>query len=175
MRNEAAPGLVGSVVLFGLFQGGPQVFQHRRQVGLELLPRLPELLDFREFVVQKAADEAVQLAGPPHVHPHRLVPVLEQDGGLGIFEKDVVPGIAVVKLLLDFGVQVVVGVLGLPESPGHPQGVLHRAVGHHAAGRQLRHQAQLLPVLPAVGVQAVLKGRPDAQLVIRPAEVLQLL
>ena len=80
--EEAGDALaVGGVVGLGVGHGFAQVVQHGGQVGLELLPRLPELLDFGQFVVEKAADEPVQVGGAGHIHPHRLFAVLEEDGG----------------------------------------------------------------------------------------------
>ena len=113
----------------GVGDGGSQVLQHRGQVGLELALSTPELLDRRNLIVQEGMDEAVQIPIPGHIHPHRLAAVLEQDGGLGVLKNDVVFGIAPVELGLDFGVQVVVGILGLPEAPRHLRRVLHRTVG----------------------------------------------
>ena len=120
----------------------------------------------------------MQFAGAGHVHPHGLGAVLEEDGGLGVFEEDVVAGVAAVELGLDLGVEVVVSVLGLPVAAGHAQGVLHGAVGPYpgsgdagaAAGVQLVDQGQLLPVVPAVGVEAHGEGAADALLVIGAAE-----
>ena len=84
--------------------GGPQVFQHHGEVGLELALGLAELLDLRQLVVQEDPDEAVQLAVPGHIDPHRLAVVLDEHGGLGVLEDDVVPGVATVELDPDFGV-----------------------------------------------------------------------
>ena len=112
----------------------------------------------------------MQFAGAGHVHPHRHVPVLDQDGSAGVLEDDVILGVAPVELALDFGIQVVAGVLGLPVAPGHAQGVLDGAVGNDAGvGAQLRDQHQLLLMVPAIRVQAELKGGPDIQLAIGAA------
>ena len=132
----------------------------------------------RQLVVQEAADEAVQFSRAGHVHPHGLVAILEKDGGRGVLEEDVVPGVAAVELGLDLGIEVVVGVLGLPVAAGHAQGVLHGAVGPYpgsgdagaAAGVQLVDQGQLLAVVAAVGVEAHGEGAADALLVIGAAE-----
>ena len=167
-------GLIAGVGRFGVGDGLAQIVNDGGQIGLELPLRLAKLLDLREFVVQKHADEAVQLAGAGHVGPHGLLPVLEQDGGLGIFENDIALGIASVELTLNLGVQVVAAVLGLPVAPGHAQGVLHRAVGPVAwRGVQLVNQGQLFAVFAAVGIQTNSKGAPDALLVVRAAELYQ--
>ena len=126
----------------------------------------------RQFVVEEGADEAVQLAGAGHVDPHGLFPVLKQNGGLRVFKEDVVLGVAPVELVLNFGVQVVVGVLGLPVAPVHTQRVLHRAVGAvMKPGFQLVHQGQLFPVFAAIGVEANGEGAPYALLLVRAAEL----
>ena len=129
-----------------------QVFEHGGQVGAELLAGLAELLDLRQFVVEEAADEPVQFAGAGHVHPHGLFAVLEQDGDAGVLEDDVVAGVAPVEFGLDFGVQVVVAVLGLPVAASHAQGVPHRAVrlGPLGCGK-FRHQHQLVSVGGTIG------------------------
>ena len=164
--------LVLRVLRLGLGDGGPQVLEHGGQVGLELALGLAELLDFRQLVVQEDADEAVQLPVPGHIYPHRLAAVLDQNSGLGVLEDDVVLGVAPVELGLYLGVQVIVGVLGLPVAPGHPQRVLDCAVGLVAwRSPQLRDQHQFFPVVAAIGIEAVLEGRPDVLLVVRTAEV----
>ena len=47
------------------------------QVGLELALGVPELLDLRKLIVQEDADQPVQFPIPGHIHPHRLVAVLD--------------------------------------------------------------------------------------------------
>ena len=137
---------------------------------------MAELLDLRQLVVQEDAYEAVQLPVPGHIDPHRLAAVLNQHGGLGVLEEDVVFGVAPVELDLDFSVQVVVGVLGLPVAPRHPQRVLDGAVRLVArGGLQFRDQHQSFPVIPAVGIQAVLERWANVLLVVRTAELYQLL
>ena len=170
------PGPVVGVALLGRRHRLPQVLQHRRQVRLELRLGLAELLDAGQFVVQEPAYEPVQFPGAGHVHPQRHVAVLHQHRRFRVLEHDVVPGIAPVELGPNLRVQVVVAVLGLPVAPGHAQGVLHRAVGDDVARRfQLGYEHQPFPVLAAVGVQAVLEGRADVQLVVRAAELHQFL
>ena len=136
--------LVGHVASLGGVHGSAQVVEDSGQVGFELLLGLAELLDLRQFVVEEAADQAVQFARAGHIHPHCFFPILEQHGGLGVFENYVVAGVAAVELLLDFGFQIVVGVLGFPVAAGHAQGVFYGAVGEYAgAGFDLRNQPQL--------------------------------
>ena len=155
--------LVVGVVCLGVLHRLPQIVDYGGEVGLELPLGLAKLLDLRQLVVQERADEAVQLAGAGHVDPHGDAAVLNQDGGEGVLEDDVVRGIAAVELALDFGIEVVVGVLGLPVAAGHAEGVLDRAVGPVAMlGVELVNQGQLLAVVAAVGVQADGKGAPDA-------------
>ena len=175
-RKDDGRFLVFRVVRLGLRDGSPQVLQHRGQVGLELALGVPELLDLRKLIVQEDADEAVELPVPGHIHPHRHAGVLDQDGGLGVLEDDVVGRVAPVELGLNLGVQVVVGVLGLPVTPGHAQTVLDGAVGFVARrSPQFRDQHQPFPVIPAVGIQAVLERWANVLLVVRTAELYQLL
>ena len=175
-RNSAALDPVVLVALLGQGHRLPQVLQHRRQVSLELRLGLAELLDVGQLVVQEPAYQPVQLPRAGHVHPERHVAVLHQHRRLRVLEHDVVPGIAPVELAPDLRLQVVVAVLGLPVAPGHAQRVLHRAVGDHVAGGlQLGNEHQPFLVLAAVGVQAVLEGRADVQLVVRTAELDQFL
>ena len=131
---------VVGIAFLGLSHRLAEVLENGGQVGLELLLCLTELLDLRQFVAEEAGDEPVQVGGPGHVHPHGLFPVLDQDGGAGVLEDDVVLRVALGELLLNLGVQVVVGVLGLPVAAGHAQGVLDGAVGDAARAGQLRHQ-----------------------------------
>ena len=157
--------MVARVVRLGVGDGGSQVLQHRGQVGLELVLGVPELLDLRKLIVQEDPDETMQVLASGHIYPHRLAGVLDQHGGLGVLENNVVSGIAPVELGLDFGVQVVVGVLGFPVAPRHSQRVLHRAVGFVARrGLQFRDQYQPFPVVAAVGIQTVLERRGECSL-----------
>ena len=175
-QEDGGGVLVVGVVRLGVGHGLAEALQDGGQVGLELLAGLAELLDLGQIVVQEAADQAVQFARAGHVHPHGLVAVLEKDGGLGVFEEDVVAGVAAVELGLDLGVKVVVGVLGLPVAAGHAQGVLDGAVGPIAragagAGVKLIDEGELLAVVAAVGVEADGEGAADALLVVGAAEV----
>ena len=77
-RKDAAAASWYSLVLrLRIRDGGPQVLQHRGQVGLELALSVPELLDLRKLIVQEDADDPVQFPIPGHIHPHRLVAVLD--------------------------------------------------------------------------------------------------
>ena len=78
--------LIPAVAGLGVNYGFPQVLQHCRQVIPELLPRLPELLDFGQFVVEELPNQRVQRGSVGHVHPHRFPLVLEQDGGARVLE-----------------------------------------------------------------------------------------
>ena len=114
---------------------------------------LTEFLNLRQFVVQERADKPVQLPVPGHIHPHRLIAVLDQDCGLRVLKDDVVGRIAPVKLALYLNVQVVVAVFSLPVAARHAKGVLDGAVGPVAPGNvKLVDQGQLLPVVAAVGI-----------------------
>ena len=109
-------------------------------------------------------------AGAGHVRAHGLGAVLEEDGGEGVLEDDVVAGVATVELGLDFGVEVVVAVLGLPVAPGHAEGVADGAVGPVAQGCvELVDEGELVAVVAAVGVEAEGEGAADALLVVGAA------
>ena len=175
-EEEGGGVLVVGVVGLGVGDGLAEAFEDGGEVGLELLAGLAELLDLGQFVVEEAADEAVEIAGAGHVGAHGLGAVLEEDGGLGVLEEDVVAGVAAVELGLDFGVEVVVGVLGLPVAAGHAEGVLDGAVGAvprpwSGAGVEFVDQGKLLAVVAAVGVEADGEGAADALLVVGAAEV----
>ena len=130
VQEEGGGVLVVGVAGLGVGDGLAEALQDGGEVGLELLAGLAELFDLGQLVVQEAADEAVELARAGHVDAHGLVAVLDEDGGLGVLEEDVVAGVAAVELGLDLGVEVVVGVLGLPVAAGHAEGVLDGAVGN---------------------------------------------
>ena len=132
-RKTCAASLIARVAGLGVKDGFPQVRQHCGQIVLELLPRLSELLDLGQFVVEELPHQRVQGGRVGHVHPQGFPLVLEQDGGTGVLEEDVVAGIPLGELVPDFPVQVVVGVLGFPQAAGHAEGVADRAVGLVAA------------------------------------------
>ena len=146
------------------------------KIGLELLAGVAELFDLGQLVVEEAADEAMEVPGAGHIDAHGLLAVLEENGGLGVLEDDVVAGVAAVELGLDFGVEVVVGVLGLPVAPVHAEGVFHRAVGadggsgYRGAGGQLIDEGELFAMVAAVGVETDGEGAADALLVVGAAE-----
>ena len=118
----------------------------------------------------------MKVAGAGHVGPHGLFAVLDQDGGPGVLEDDVVARVAAVELARDLGVQVVAGVLGLPVARAMrrvsltvPSGTTPEGTG--SSGTSL----SLSPVVAAVGVQAVLERGPDVQLAVRAAVLDQVL
>ena len=114
----------------------------------------------------------VEVGGAGHIGANRLRPVLEQNSGEGVFEDDVVAGVAAVELGLDFGVEVVVTVLGLPVAAGHAEGVADGAVGPVAQrGVELVDEGELVAVVAAVGVEAEGEGAADVLLVVGAAEV----
>ena len=120
VEESGGGGLVVGVARFGDGHGLPQIVQHGGQVGLELPLRPAELFDVGQFVVEEAAYQPVQFPGAGHIHPQGHVPVLNQDGGFRVLKDYVVLRVAPVELVLNFGVQVVVAVFGLPVAPGHP-------------------------------------------------------
>ncbi|MCE2502012.1 MAG: hypothetical protein J4G13_14290 [Dehalococcoidia bacterium] len=50
------------------------------KIGLELLAGVTELFDLGQFVVEEAADEAMEVPGPGHIDAHGLLAVLESGG-----------------------------------------------------------------------------------------------
>ena len=94
------------------------VGQRRGQFGhalLELLDGLLEVLDLRLGVGEELVEQVGELLRRRSGRSaQRFCAVLEQDRAAGVLEDDVAERIALVDLLGDFGVEVVVGVLGLP-------------------------------------------------------------
>ena len=80
-------------------------------------------------------------------------------------------GVAAVELGLDLGVEVVVGVLGLPVAAGHAEGVLDGAVGDVGSGGEFWDQEQAFAMVATVGGEAVLEGRADVELAVGTAEL----
>ncbi|MGE0213224.1 MAG: hypothetical protein AB7S41_16155 [Parvibaculaceae bacterium] len=66
--------------------------------------------------------------GVRHGAPRHLLPVLDEDGGVRVFEDDIVLRVALPQLLGDLLVEVVVRVLGLPVSEWNPDVMQHRSV-----------------------------------------------
>ena len=168
-RKAAAADWNSGVVRVGLVHGLAEVGDDVGEVGIELGLGVAELLDLGKLVVEEAADEAVERAGLVHVDAHGLFAVLDEDGGAGVLEDDVVARVAGVEFALDLLVEVVAGVLGLPVAACHAEGVFHGAVGHYAAGAQLGDEGELFLVGVAVGGEAVLEGGADVQLAVGAA------
>jgi hypothetical protein len=74
-------------------------------------------------------EEVGELAGFGQVEAVALLAVLEEDGGARVLEDGVVERVALGDLLADLGVEVVVGVLGLPEAAAQVEQVAEGAVG----------------------------------------------
>ena len=78
-----------------------------------------------------------------HVRPKHLLLILEKNGGTRVLEEYVVAGIPLVQLVPYLAVQVIVGILGLPQAARHAQRVPDRSVGLVAAVRpQLWYENQ---------------------------------
>ena len=77
----------------------------------------------------------MEVAGARHIDAHRQVAILIEHGGLGVFEDDVVFGVAPVELALYLRVP---GRRACPLPPSSPRVIprlsLHRAVGPNASG-----------------------------------------
>ena len=69
--------LVVRVVCLGVFHRLPQIFEDGGQVCFEQLLGMSELLDLRQFVVEEAEYETVEVGGFAHVDPHGFFTVLE--------------------------------------------------------------------------------------------------
>ncbi len=129
-RKLAAFVLVARVLGLCFLDSLSQVGQDSGQVRLELLLRLAELLDLRELVVQESANEPVQLPRAGHVDAHCLLTVLDEDGGLGVLEDDVVARVAAIELELYLGSPGRLWSPWPPSSPGSCAGspsLCHRA------------------------------------------------
>ena len=150
----------------------PQAVEDGGQVVLELHQRLAEVLDWLRHVVQKGLQDAVQVGGLPHIHPHIHSAMLHQDGGSGVFKKDVIAGIAALQLALDFCIQVVVEVLGFPMAAVQTEKILDRAVWDYSGVvAKLFHQLEIFAVATAIGPQAGGKSAADALLIVRAAVI----
>ena len=105
--------------------------------------------------------------------PHRLLHGFGIERRFeGIFEDDVVAWVAAVEFGLDFGVEVVVTVLGFPVAARHAEGVADGAVGPVAQGSvELVDKGELVAVVAAVGVEAESEGATDVLLVVGAAVV----
>ena len=174
-------GPVVGIARLGRLHGLPQAADYGRKIRLELLLGLAEFRDLRRLIVKKAEYESVQFLAVGHIHPQGflgcLAPLpLEKDGSAGILKDDIFEAVAGVEFLLNLGVQVVVGVLGLPVAAWQAQGIDHGAVGPRAAaGGPLGYEREIPPAFPAVGIEVVLEGAADVLLVVRAAEVNQAL
>ena len=76
----------------------------------------------------------MQLSGAGHINPHCLFSALNQRRITRILKEDVFPWVANIEFALNLSVQIIVGILGLPIPPRHPQRVFHRPVGNDAGG-----------------------------------------
>ena len=95
---------------------------------------LLERLDLRLDVVEERLEQPRELLAVAEVDAHDLGLVLDQDGRAGVLEDDVAERVALCDLLADFGVEVVVGVLGFPVAADQAHGVFEGAVGADALG-----------------------------------------
>ena len=82
---------------------------------------------------------------------------------MGVFKDGVGERVAFGDFLLDFGLKVVVGVLGLPIPPIQEVVIPKRAIGSNGTARQLRDKRPAGP--PSGFGQQVLKRRPQRPLV----------
>ena len=89
---------------------------------------------------------------------HGNLPVLVQVGALGVFKDDVGERIAFYYFLLDFGLKVVVGVLGLPVTTIQEVLITKRSIGPNGTARQFWNERPAGP--PAGFGQQVLKRGP---------------
>ena len=109
----------GLKALVALVGGGEDFHQSLGQLGdlgLKLIDGLMEVFDFRLDVGKELIQERGQLLLVGQIKTVSLLASLIEDRLPGVFENGVGQGIAFVDLLLDFGVEIVVRVLGFPEA-----------------------------------------------------------
>ncbi|WP_374544461.1 hypothetical protein [Rhodoblastus sp.] len=123
--------------------------------------RLAEIRDFLPLIAEEQRDQLAEALDIAHVAAHDLLTVLDQDGGFGILENDIVLRIALGEFFPDFLVEIVGGVLGLPIAERHAQVVQDGSVGPDAV--LLRRQKFVLGHEDEIGaagagLQQVLEG-----------------
>ena len=140
---------------------GDDVLERLGQVGDALVEDrdgLVELLDLLVGVAEEAGEQGGQFGRLPEVGLQDALLVLVQDGAAGVLEDGVDEGVAAFDLGLDLGVQVVLGVLGLPVAARDAEIVLQGGVGPLAAGVQGLFEEQGPAGGLGVGVQELGEG-----------------
>ena len=123
----------------GSVSGLNDMHQAARQVGhalLEIVHRAAEVLMGRFGVGEKGNEQVGELDPLGQVGLHGNLPVLVQASALGVFKDDVGERVALGYFLLDFGLKIVVGVLGLPATPVEEVLITKRPIGPNGTARQ---------------------------------------
>ena len=152
-------GLKLLVALVGRGEDAEQALGQLGDLGLELVHRLVEAVDLRFGVGVELVEEGGQLLRVGQVEPVALLAALEQHRPAGVLENGVGQRVALGDLLLNLGVEVVVGVLGLPEAAAHVEQVAQGAVGSDAALADL--EPLLGDELPAVRLGRFFQQAPE--------------
>ena len=104
-----------------LFDHGPQSFKYRWQVNFKLFDRLAKIGNFWTLIGEKQSQQAFQLRHIGNWTAHDFLAVLNQYGLDAIFENNVILRIAAFEFERDFGIQIILCVLGLPIAKRYPQ------------------------------------------------------
>ena len=112
-----------------------------------------------------------QLVAVGHAATHHRLAVLDQHRLSAVLEDDIVLRVALAQLLVDFDVEIVVLVLGLPIAERHPQIMEDRTVRPDAVLLRrgeliLRNEDEVF--LPRPGLQQVLERGLSGSLCVRP-------
>ncbi len=123
--QEFAQGLTERDILgVLLFNDGAQLGCQGGDVLVELLDGAVELADLERLVGDEAGKQRVEGGDVGKSGAQDFGAVLVEHGGMGVFEQNVVGGVALGELGRNLGVEVVLLVLGLPVAPILAQRVL---------------------------------------------------
>ena len=169
-RRSRGKGRVGRIGRVDLLAQG---VEHGGEIALELRHGSAELRDLGPLPGEEALQQGGQRIDIAHGAAHYLLPVLDQHRRLGILEDDVGLRIAVPELACDLGIEIVTGILGLPEPVRDAQFVQDAAIGidlalHPGLVFELGNEDQVLR--PGIALEQVLESLADDLLGIRPGE-----
>jgi hypothetical protein len=155
-------GLKRRILLVGLLDLGVESLGQFGDALLELLDGLLEAFDVRLGVAVEVVEEVGDLLGVGQVEAVAFAAVLDEHGPAGVLKDDVAARVALLELLADLGVEVVVGVLGLPVAARQAELVAQGAVGGDALAAdlhvQLGDERPSLDFLGRVGEQPLERG-----------------
>ncbi|MDB9501489.1 hypothetical protein PN441_00265 [Spirulina major CS-329] len=95
-------GLKLGVIVGSLGNARSQLRRDRRDILLKPLQRLPKPLNLRSHIINKLLQQPIQRRRIRHRNASLLPPRLKQHRRLGILKNNIVLGIALRKLLLNF-------------------------------------------------------------------------